>query len=223
VHGTLIGGRRHLPLVAATGLTITGLVLALAVFASSAMADASVEMTEGSATDINTWGFTPPDVTISAGQSVTWMNSGALAHTATAVGGQFDTGTVGPGESKTITLSSPGSIAYQCTPHPWMKGTLTVLAAAAAAPAPPAAAPAAPAPAAAVPPAAPAKPVAQQQLPTPTPFRFIPSGATTTTTTAPAPRAGGIPIELALPLLAGGASALSGGVYLLRRGRRPED
>jgi plastocyanin len=223
VHGTLIGGRRHLPLVAATGLTITGLVLALAVFASSAMADASVEMTEGSATDINTWGFTPPDVTVSVGQSVTWKNSGSLAHTATATGGQFDTGMVAPGESKTITLSAPGTIAYQCTPHPWMKGTLTVLAAAAAPAAPAAAAPAPAAPAAAVPPAAP-KPVAQQQMPTPTPFRFIPSGATTTTTTtAPAPRAGGIPIELALPLLAGGASALSGGVYLLRRGRRPED
>jgi plastocyanin len=192
--------------------------LVLAVFASSAMADGTVEMTEGSATDINTWGFTPPDITVSAGQSVTWTNSGSLAHTATATGGQFDTGTVAPGESKTLMLSSPGSIAYQCTPHPWMKGTVTVLAAAAAAPA---AAPAAPAPAAA--PAA-AQPVAQQQMPTPTPFRFIPSGATTTTTTTtPAPRAGGVPIELVLPLLAGGASALSGGVYLLRRGRRPED
>src|SRR5260370_18580986 len=100
-----------------------------------------------------------------------------------------------------------------------MKGTVTVLAAAAVAPA---SAPAA-APGAALPPAA-AKPVAQQQMPTPTPFRFIPSGATTTTTTTtPAPRAGGVPIELVLPLLAGGASALSGGVYLLPRARRPED
>jgi plastocyanin len=182
----------------------------------SALADGSVEMTEGSATDINSWGFTPPDITISAGQSVTWKNSGSLAHTATAAGGQFDTGMVAPGESKTVTLSSPGTIAYACTPHPWMKGTLTVLAAAAAAPA---AAPAAAAPAAA--PAAPivGKPIAQQ-MPTPTPFRFIPSTGTTTTTTAPAPRAGGIPIEVALPLLAGGASALSGGAYLLRRGRR---
>lgn len=37
---------------------------------------------------------------------------------------------------------------------------------------------------------------------------------------APAPRAGGFPMELALPLLAGGGAALGGGTYLLRRGKR---
>jgi hypothetical protein len=60
------------------------------------------------------------------------------------------------------------------------------------------------------------------QVPTPTPFRFltptpfVPSKVTTTTT-QPAPRAGGFPMELALPALAGGAAAISGGAYLLRR------
>lgn len=37
---------------------------------------------------------------------------------------------------------------------------------------------------------------------------------------APAPRAGGFPMELALPLLGGGAAALGGGVLLLRRGKK---
>ncbi len=68
------------------------------------------------------------------------------------------------------------------------------------------------------------------QVATPTPFRFLtPTPITTTKTTtgvtvpsvsttpAPAPRAGGFPMELAFPTLAGGAAALSGGVYLLRR------
>jgi len=75
------------------------------------------------------------------------------------------------------------------------------------------------------------------QVATPTPFRFLtptpisaPSkvttgtttGATTgttsvTTTTTPAPRAGGFPMELAFPALAGGVAAISGGAYLLRR------
>jgi hypothetical protein len=39
---------------------------------------------------------------------------------------------------------------------------------------------------------------------------------------APAPRAGGFPMELALPLLGGGAAALGGGVLLLRRGKKQE-
>jgi hypothetical protein len=77
---------------------------------------------------------------------------------------------------------------------------------------------------------------AAAQAATPTPFRFpvvtptpfrapvtttAPStttGVTTrTTTTTPAPRAGGLPLELALPALAGGLAAIGGGSYLLRR------
>src|SRR5215471_10729079 len=67
------------------------------------------------------------------------------------------------------------------------------------------------------------------QVATPTPFRFLtptpisaPSKVTTTTTTttAPsttAPRAGGFPMELAFPSLAGGVAAIGGGAYLFRR------
>jgi hypothetical protein len=64
--------------------------------------------------------------------------------------------------------------------------------------------------------------VVAQALPTPTPFRFLtptpflPSTGTTTTT-QPVPRAGGFPLELALPALAGGLAAIGGGSFLLRR------
>ena len=66
--------------------------------------------------------------------------------------------------------------------------------------------------------------LAQAQV-TPTPFRFLTptpvaarpvTGATTTP-----PRAGGMPDSLILLLLAGGVSAVIGGVYVLRRDRRP--
>jgi plastocyanin len=219
MQGREFRGQRHLAMVA-----VTGLALVLVVSASTALADGTVEMVEGSATDINSWAFTPPELTIAAGEAVTWTNSGSLVHTATSTTGAFDTGNVMPGESKTVTIAAAGTYAYQCTPHPWMKGTIVVTAAAAAAPAPAAPAAAAPAPAAAAPAPAPAAPApAAQVLPTPTPFRFVsPTGATTTAPVSTAPRAGGVPLELVLPLLAGGASALGGGMYLLRRGRRSE-
>ena len=63
--------------------------------------------------------------------------------------------------------------------------------------------------------------VVAQALPTPTPFRFLtptpfaPGAGNTTTTTVP--RAGGFPLELALPALAGGLAAIGGGSFLLRR------
>ena|SRR5579864_1243426 len=65
-----------------------------------------------------------------------------------------------------------------------------------------------------------------QALATPTPFRFltptpfVPGASTTTsttTTTTTAPRAGGFPMELAFPILAGGLAAIGGGSLVLRR------
>ncbi len=43
-----------------------------------------------------------------------------------------------------------------------------------------------------------------------------PAGATTT-----APRAGGIPLEMAGALVAGGSAVVGGGLYALRRKKRP--
>jgi hypothetical protein len=61
-----------------------------------------------------------------------------------------------------------------------------------------------------------------QALPTPTPFRFLTPtpfvpGASTTTTTTTLPRAGGFPMELAFPILAGGLVLIGGGSLVLRR------
>jgi len=80
-------------------------------------------MVEGSATDINSWGFA---VSVPAGQSVAWTNMGAQAHTATGANGAFDTGMVTPGSTASVQFDTPGMYAYTCTPHPWMKGTVVV-------------------------------------------------------------------------------------------------
>jgi hypothetical protein len=64
-----------------------------------------------------------------------------------------------------------------------------------------------------------------QALPTPTPFRFltptpfVPGASTTTgtTTTTTPPKAGGFPMELAFPILAGGLVAIGGGSLVLKR------
>jgi len=208
-------------------VAVTCLALVLSIWTPFAFAAASVQMVEGSASNINSWAFMPAEVTIAAGDFVTWKNSGTLAHSATADDGAFDSGLLQPGDSLNVTLSNPGTYAYHCTPHPWMKGTITVTAAAAA-PAPAAPAAAAPAAAPAAPAAAaPAAAPAAQAQPTSTPFRFLTPtpfvsrpATTTSTTTGQTPRTGGLPLELALPLLAAGASALGGGAYVLRRGRR---
>jgi plastocyanin len=70
--------------------------------------------------------FTPSTVTVTVGDTVTWTNSGAIVHTATATGGSWDTGDIAPGASAAITFSTAGTFAYICTPHPTMTGTVVV-------------------------------------------------------------------------------------------------
>jgi plastocyanin len=70
--------------------------------------------------------FVPADLTVAAGDSVTFVNEDAAPHTATAEAGGFDTGRLGRGESATLTFGSAGTYAYFCAVHPMMKGTITV-------------------------------------------------------------------------------------------------
>ena len=73
--------------------------------------------------------FAPASITINAGDRVTWTNSDAVAHTATATNGSFDTGDIDQGQSATVRFTQAGTYRYLCTPHPTMTGTIRVRAA----------------------------------------------------------------------------------------------
>ena len=71
--------------------------------------------------------FSPGSVTISAGDTVTWHNSGQAPHNATANDGSFSTPDLNNGQSASHTFNSPGAFSYICTIHPNMHGTVRVL------------------------------------------------------------------------------------------------
>jgi plastocyanin len=73
--------------------------------------------------------FTPAEITIQVGDTVTWTNEGPTAHSATASDGSFDTGIFSAGGSRSETFDRAGTFAYICTPHPNMTGTVVVEAA----------------------------------------------------------------------------------------------
>src|SRR5215210_839469 len=78
---------------------------------------------------IKDFSFGPGTITVNAGESVTWRNSGPSGHSATARDGSFNTGVLPKGKSASHTFSKAGSFSYICTPHPFMKGTVNVVAA----------------------------------------------------------------------------------------------
>jgi alcohol dehydrogenase (cytochrome c) len=73
------------------------------------------------------YSYGPARIRVKAGTAVTFANVGDVQHTATAFQkGNWDTGVLEKGQSKTITFSEPGSYYYICAPHPWMYGQVIV-------------------------------------------------------------------------------------------------
>ena len=97
--------------------------------------------------------FSPGNLTVSVGDTVTWTNNGGNAHTVTSNAGApaaFQSGTLNPGQTFSFTFTAAGTYGYRCEYHSnaagtsGMVGTVTVQAAAAAPASPSAAASAAP-------------------------------------------------------------------------------
>jgi LPXTG-motif cell wall-anchored protein len=72
--------------------------------------------------------FAPSTTTIHVGDTITWSNSGPSSHTATATNGSFNTGILKKGHSASHTFTQAGTFAYVCQIHPFMHGTIIVLA-----------------------------------------------------------------------------------------------
>ena len=71
--------------------------------------------------------FTPQVITITAGASVRWTNTGSFIHTATSDTAVWDSGDLASSGTFTQTFTVPGGYAYHCTYHLSMQGTIVVL------------------------------------------------------------------------------------------------
>jgi plastocyanin len=99
-------------------------------FVTAAMLASGVCATEAMATtvpvSITDYTFAPATITVHPGDTVTWSNGDSVPHTATARNGGFDTGTIDPGASASVTFQKPGHYAYRCAIHPDMVGEVDV-------------------------------------------------------------------------------------------------
>jgi len=103
-----------------------GVALVLALALSLAPAVLAADHT----VDIAGFAFAPQSTTIHVGDTVTWANADAQGHTATADDGSWQTGTISGNTSKSLTFTTAGTFAYNCSIHRQMTATLVVTAAA---------------------------------------------------------------------------------------------
>lgn len=72
--------------------------------------------------------FAPGATTVHVGDTITWSNDGPSSHSATATDGSFDTGILSKGQNASHTFTRSGTFSYFCKIHPFMHGTIVVLA-----------------------------------------------------------------------------------------------
>ena len=77
------------------------------------------------AVKIESFAFSPSNISVAIGDTITFTNMDSAPHTASANDGSFDTGTLSKGKSKTVTISAAGTHAYKCNFHPSMTGNVT--------------------------------------------------------------------------------------------------
>ena len=119
--------RRLLVLIAVAALAI-GLAACGSSSKKSNSSSNSGSNSSASAPDtITAQDFSLTSISVKAGATVTVKNDGPSTHTVTADNGEFNTGDVSPGSTKTFTApTKPGVYKFHCSIHASMTGTLTV-------------------------------------------------------------------------------------------------
>lgn len=85
----------------------------------------SGDMAPGSVKVVD-YAFTPAEVRVGVGQSVTWTFADEAGHDVTAKDQTFVSEVLGSGGTYSFTFPRAGSFDYFCSIHPTMKGTVVV-------------------------------------------------------------------------------------------------
>jgi plastocyanin len=77
---------------------------------------------------IDNYSFSPGDLIVPAGTTVTWINHDETPHTVVATGDPraFRSGGLDTDDKFSFTFTKPGIYSYLCTVHPYMTGKVLV-------------------------------------------------------------------------------------------------
>ena len=75
---------------------------------------------------IQNFAFSPGNLTVKAGTTVTWINKDSTTHTVASDTGAFKSGNLNSGANYTFTFTKAGTYPYHCSIHPSMTGKIIV-------------------------------------------------------------------------------------------------
>ncbi|CAN7279912.1 cupredoxin domain-containing protein [Caballeronia sp. LjRoot29] len=114
---------RRVGMVKRVAKTITALWVAIALTAAPAFAD-----TKPATVVIDNFSFSPAQLSVAAGSTVTWENHDDMPHTIVddATPREFKSAPLDSGDHFSQTFTKPGTYKYFCSIHPHMTGTIVV-------------------------------------------------------------------------------------------------
>jgi len=75
---------------------------------------------------IDNFSFTPQQITVKAGTTITWTNRDDIPHTVTSTDLVFKSKALDTDDKFTTTFTKPGTYSYFCSIHPKMTGRVIV-------------------------------------------------------------------------------------------------
>src|SRR5262245_14928045 len=107
-----------------TSLTFRSAILAclasLSAISSAAAQEKAAEI------HIDNFSFTPAEITVSPGTTLTWENRDDIPHNVVATGKAFRSKVMDTEQKFSFTFGTPGVYEYFCALHPHMKGKVIV-------------------------------------------------------------------------------------------------
>ncbi len=105
---------------------ILSLSLALPLHAEEKTAAPAAVPSPSPSVRIDNFTFTPQELTVAPGTTVTWVNGDDIPHTVAATNKAFRSKVMDTEQQFSFTFTAPGTYEYFCSLHPHMKGKVIV-------------------------------------------------------------------------------------------------
>ena len=117
-----------LPLAGCAGSGSTASTTMAEMTTTAAAGDTTAAVTTSVKNEISIKGnaFSPDNLSIKVGDTVTWINNDSYAHTIKASKSEFDSGNMASGAKFSFTFDKEGTYDYICGIHTFMTGKIVV-------------------------------------------------------------------------------------------------
>jgi plastocyanin len=109
-----------------TARAVTTLLAAISLSAAIHAGEAAPMPATGTTVRIDNFSFTPAEITVDRGATLTWVNEDDIPHTVAATDKTFRSKAMDTDDSFSFKFTTPGAHAYFCALHPHMQGKVIV-------------------------------------------------------------------------------------------------